>query len=74
MFNEDRHDDIKEATNFFEIHTLDIEIQNQRGQLETVYFPMLPYCKKEDEFIDTMIEQDVNRTSSKTKVESLMDM
>ena len=63
---------LKETINFFRDNTRHIEIVKD-GRLEKIYFPLLPYCKTLTTEHKRAFHENVNRTSTKTKIAGLME-
>lgn len=62
---------IREAINFFKSKMAHIEIVRE-GKLEKIYFPLLPFCFCLPKKVKKDFHEDVNRSSTKTKIADLM--
>ena len=62
---------VQEAISFFRSNMGHIEIVRS-GNLEKIYFPILPYCKYLSKDLKAEFQDTVNRTSTKTKVADLI--
>lgn len=61
----------KKAISFFRENTCSIDIIRDNN-LYQIYFPKLPYCKQLPKDVKSEFHNDVDRTSSKTKLTQLM--
>lgn len=62
----------KEAINFFKQNSVVIEVVRE-DNLQTVFFPLLPYCKNLPDELNKDFRDKVDRTSTKTKLTALME-
>jgi hypothetical protein len=63
---------MKKSISFFRKHTCHIDIVRDE-KIYTVYFPKIPYCMLLPKDSKNDFHNDVDRTSSKTKLSFLMD-
>ena len=63
---------MKKSISFFRQHTCNIDMVRD-DKIYTVYFPKLPFCKLLPKDAKVEFHDDVDRTSSKTKLTYLMD-
>ena len=63
---------IREAVSFFRSNMAHIEIVRD-GQLQKIYFPLLPFCKFLAKSLKTEFHETVTRTSTKAKLADLME-
>lgn len=61
----------KDAIKFFKAQVSRIEIVRE-GQLQFIYFPILPFCKMMPNELNNEFRENVTRTSTKTKLAALM--
>ena len=61
-----------EALSFFKTNIKSIEIFKDNRK-ETIYFPKIPICNNKTEQLKTKLIYNVDRSSHKAKVESLMN-
>eukprot|EP00347_Sterkiella_histriomuscorum_P002926 403366261 len=63
----------QKALDFFSGIIMSIEVQKD-DQLQTLFFPKLPVCQYKSNYLTDKLKYDADRTSQKSKVESLMNL